>query len=269
MTARSFIDQYLAKLSSENRSALTKLRASIRLAAPDAEECVSYGLPAFRWRGKPFAAFSASANHCSYFPMSSKTIVTLKKELIGYDTSKGTIRFQSNQPIPARLIRLLVNARLKEIESRLPARAAAKVIAPRRSTKPKSKTDRTDARVDNLIQSTTHPRVAELRQLRRLILSVDSNVYEEWKWNSPSYRTIDYFATINLSSRAVLRLILHTGAKGKTSPSGGMEVNDPMGILQWLGKDRCMIMIPSQKEFAKMKPAIKAIVRSWIRRLVT
>ncbi len=107
------IDEYLAALSDEKRAALEKLRRTIRTAAPKAEECISYQLPAFRLNGM-LVAFGASANHCAFYPMSSATVEAHKDELQGYDTSKGTIRFQAAKPLPAALVRKLVKARIAE-----------------------------------------------------------------------------------------------------------------------------------------------------------
>ena len=108
------IDEYLAGLSADKRAALEKVRAAIRSAAPKAEECISYGMPAFRLNGKCLVAFRAAANHCAFHPMSSTTVAAHKVELAGYDTSAGTIRFQPSAVLPARLIRKLVKARMAE-----------------------------------------------------------------------------------------------------------------------------------------------------------
>jgi uncharacterized protein YdhG (YjbR/CyaY superfamily) len=107
------IDEHLAGLPDDQRIALEKLRKTIRSAAPKAEECISYGLPAFRQNG-PVVAFSAWANHLAFYPMSSKTLMTFKKELKGFETSKGTIRFQPDKPLPATLVRKIVKARLAQ-----------------------------------------------------------------------------------------------------------------------------------------------------------
>ncbi|HEX9187509.1 MAG TPA: DUF1801 domain-containing protein [Vicinamibacteria bacterium] len=108
------IDDYLAALGDEPRRALEKIRKSVRAAAPGAEECISYGLPAFRLDGKGLAAFGAAKGHCSYFPMSGKTVATLARDLEGYETSKGTIRFPAAAPLPAALVKKLVKARIAE-----------------------------------------------------------------------------------------------------------------------------------------------------------
>jgi uncharacterized protein YdhG (YjbR/CyaY superfamily) len=108
-------DDCLANATPEQRAALEKLRKAIRAAAPNAEEGVSYGLAAFLLNGKPIAALKASANHCSYFPMSGSVVERFAKELANYDTSKGTIRFPANKPLPAALVKKLVKARIAEI----------------------------------------------------------------------------------------------------------------------------------------------------------
>jgi uncharacterized protein YdhG (YjbR/CyaY superfamily) len=107
------IDEYLAPLSKEKRAALEKLRRAIRSAAPGAQECISYEIPAFRVRGRLLVAFGAAANHCAFYP-GAFPLTALKEELKAYDTSKGTIRFQANTPLPAALVRKLVKARIKE-----------------------------------------------------------------------------------------------------------------------------------------------------------
>ncbi len=110
-------DAYLATLSPDKRAALEKLRQTIKAAAPKAEECISYGMPAFRLDGKLIAGFSASAKHCSYFPMSGSVVSAHKALLAAYDTSKGTIRFPPEKPLPVALVRRLVKARITEIKS--------------------------------------------------------------------------------------------------------------------------------------------------------
>lgn len=107
------IDEYLAALSDDQRAALEKLRKTIRGAAPHAEECISYQLPAFRLNGI-LVAFGATENHCALYPMSASTVEAHKDELKDYDTSKGTIRFQPDKPLPVALVRKLIRARIAE-----------------------------------------------------------------------------------------------------------------------------------------------------------
>src|SRR3984893_18636634 len=107
------IDEYLAALSDDKRAALERLRKSILAAAPGAEECISYGLPAFRLDGRMLVWFGASANHCAFYP--GAVVEAHKDDLKDYDTSKGTIRFQPANPLSASLVRKLVKARITKI----------------------------------------------------------------------------------------------------------------------------------------------------------
>src|SRR5438045_5353558 len=102
------IDECLAALSDDKRAVLEKLRRTIKAAAPKAEEGISYGLAAFRLNGRPLVAFGATANHCAFYSMSSTTVGAFKDELKDFATSKGTIRFAADKPMPAALVRKLV-----------------------------------------------------------------------------------------------------------------------------------------------------------------
>jgi uncharacterized protein YdhG (YjbR/CyaY superfamily) len=112
------IDEYLAPLSADKRAALEKLRKAVKAAAPQAEECISYGLAAFRLKGRPLVGFGAGANHCAFYPMSASTVEAHQDEIQGYETSKGTIRFPADKPLPATLVKKLVKARIAENEGR-------------------------------------------------------------------------------------------------------------------------------------------------------
>ena len=107
-------DAYLGALSYDKRGALEKLRKAIKAAAPAAEECISYQLAAFRLDGRMLVALGATENHCAFYLMSSTTVAAHKGDLQAFDTSKGTIRFQADDPPPAALVRKLVKARIAE-----------------------------------------------------------------------------------------------------------------------------------------------------------
>jgi len=108
------IDEYLRNIKTDQRAALEMLRKTIRSAAPKAQECISYGLPAFRLDGRSLVAFGAWANHCSFYPMSSATLKDFQDDLKDFQTSKGTIRFSPGKPLPATLVKKLVKARMAE-----------------------------------------------------------------------------------------------------------------------------------------------------------
>jgi uncharacterized protein YdhG (YjbR/CyaY superfamily) len=107
------IDEYLATIDNTKRAALQRLREEIHAAAPKAEECISYGVPAFR-QGRMVVGFGATSKHCTFYLMSSTILESFGDETRHLDTSKGTIRFQPDHPLPASLVHELVHARLEQ-----------------------------------------------------------------------------------------------------------------------------------------------------------
>jgi uncharacterized protein YdhG (YjbR/CyaY superfamily) len=117
------IDEYLAGVADpELRATLAHLRSVIAAVAPAAEEGRSYGMPAFRYRGRPLVAFQAAARHGGFYPMSPALIEAHATELAEFDTSKGTIRFTPDRPIPDELVRTIVRERLAELDASRAAR---------------------------------------------------------------------------------------------------------------------------------------------------
>ena len=114
MSGPASVDEYLAAIPPDYRSALEKLRATIKAAAPDAKETISYQMPAFRDRDLLLVSYAAFRDHCSLFPMSKKVIQDHQEELAPYATGKGTLQFRVDAPIPANLVKKVVKARLAE-----------------------------------------------------------------------------------------------------------------------------------------------------------
>jgi uncharacterized protein YdhG (YjbR/CyaY superfamily) len=113
------IDEYLARVPQPARDTLKRVRAAIRSTVPpEATEAISYGIPAFKYKGT-LIWFAAFEKHCSVFPTAA-VIGQFKKELKSYSLSKGTIQFPTNKPLPTALIRKLVKARLAQIENKGP-----------------------------------------------------------------------------------------------------------------------------------------------------
>jgi uncharacterized protein YdhG (YjbR/CyaY superfamily) len=244
------IDEYLAAVAPEQRAALQKLRKTIRAAAPEAEEYIGYGLAAFRLHGKPLVAFGASAKHCAFYPMSGTTIDAHQADLAGYDTSKGTIRFAAAKPLPAALVRKLVKARIAENAAQLEAK--------------KPGDSRTDPAVDAFLKDLDHPLKAEVEAIRRVILGADPKIREGIKWNAPSFRTTEWFATLNLRQDHVW-LILHLGAKKKAAAATGIDIPDPAGLLEWLAKDRAVVKFADAKDVRAKRAALASFVKAWIK----
>lgn len=111
------VDEYLAGIPLEARAALERLRKIIRVAAPQAIEVISYGMPAYKYHGT-LVYFAAFKHHCSFFPGSSRLLHAHRRELARYETSKGTIRFPADKPLPVALVKKLVKERVAENEAR-------------------------------------------------------------------------------------------------------------------------------------------------------
>lgn len=110
---------YLSALPEEVRAALQGLRETIQAAAPEAVEGLSYGVPAFKFAGKPLVSLGAAKNHCAFYVQSPAVMEAFAERLAGFDTAKGTVRFLPAQPLPPGLVADLVRARVAETEASL------------------------------------------------------------------------------------------------------------------------------------------------------
>ena len=114
MARTSPIDEYLATLDEPKRATLTSLRDTILAIVPDAEQCISYGMPAFKLRGKTIAGFAAFKSHLSYLPHSGSVIPQLAKDTAAYTSTKGSLHFPVDEPLPGALVRKLLKVRMAE-----------------------------------------------------------------------------------------------------------------------------------------------------------
>ena len=112
------VEEYLAALPEEHRVALEKVRKTIRAAAPDATETISYQMPTYKLRGRVLVYYAAFKDHCSLFPASEAVMEALGEELKPYFSGKGTLRFTPDKPIPAALVKKIVKARIEENTAR-------------------------------------------------------------------------------------------------------------------------------------------------------
>ncbi len=118
--------------------------------------------------------------------------------------------------------------------------------------------------VDDFMLALEHPQKAEIEALRKIIRSVDTSITEGIKWNAPSYRTKEWFATMNLRSKTGMQVILHLGAKVKEKGWKGFKLDDPAGLATWPGKDRVMITFADLKAIKARKADFVAILEQWI-----
>jgi len=114
MSARD-IDNYLAQVDEPKRSTLQSLRETIARIIPDAEQTISYGMPAFRLNGKVIAGFAAFKNHCAYLPHSGSVFAELGDDLADYEMTQGSLHFPIDKSLPEPLVRKLIDVRLRHV----------------------------------------------------------------------------------------------------------------------------------------------------------
>jgi len=113
--AAADIDSYLAGVDEPRRTTLEQLRRDVLALLPNAQECISYGMPAFKVQGKTVAGFAAFKHHLSYVPHSGSVLAVLESDLAGYEHTKGSLHFPINQPLPRLLVNKLITTRLAEL----------------------------------------------------------------------------------------------------------------------------------------------------------
>lgn len=122
-----------------------------------------------------------------------------------------------------------------------------------------------DGEVEAFLATLQHPARDLVVALRARVLGADASIAEGIKWNAPSFRTRDWFATTHLRTKTGVGLILHFGAKKNAIADSGVAVADPGGLLDWLARDRAMIVFRDAADLAQKAAALQAVLREWIR----
>jgi hypothetical protein len=112
-----------------------------------------------------------------------------------------------------------------------------------------------------------HPEKTTIQALRKTIVATDSSILEGVKWNAPSFRTGEYFATVHLRAKRGVGLILHFGARARDAVAGRETIDDPAGLLTWLAQDRASVSFADGGDLERGRAALQAIVRQWIAHL--
>jgi len=141
------------------------------------------------------------------------------------------------------------------------------MAARKQADRPEPGGPQTDPGVVAFLRELDHPLKPAIQAVREIILGASPEVREGIKWNAPSFRTTEYFATINLSARDRVRLILHRGAKVKGDAVSGAPIADPAGLMEWLASDRCLVTFADGEDVRAKRAALEGIVREWIRQL--
>lgn len=121
--------------------------------------------------------------------------------------------------------------------------------------------------VETFLASLDHPHKREILALRKIILDADPRIAEGIKWNAPSFRTSEYFATFHLRARDGVQVILHQGAKRRDNSTTGIALADPDGLLEWLAKERASVRFRDLTDVETKRSAFARIIRQWIEHL--
>lgn len=155
----------------------------------------------------------------------------------------------------------------KKHKATKPSAKKNKPISVGKSTVKKSAPGSFDANeVDDFFRGLKHPRKAELERVRSIILGASPAIAEGIKWNAPSFRTSEWFATMNLRASDV-QIILHLGAKVRNDTEAGLGIRDPNRLLKWLANDRATVKFADLKSVKASQRALEEIVRQWIARV--
>jgi hypothetical protein len=141
-------------------------------------------------------------------------------------------------------------------------------MAPKKPVRKSDSPASSDTRaVDDYMRELDHPLKAEIEAVRRIILGSHPRIGEGIKWNSPSFRVDDYFATINLHSKTVVRVILHKGAKVKDNTTAEPQLSDPKKLLEWPARDRAVVKFFDMADITAKRAAFEKIVNQWVEQL--
>lgn len=133
------------------------------------------------------------------------------------------------------------------------------------SPKPARRSASTPESVESFLASLDHPSKEEILALRQILLAADPAIAEGIKWNVPSFRTSEHFATLNLRAKNGVGVILHFGAKKNDISTTGVSIADPDSLLEWLAKDRAMVTFRNLNDIAAKQAAFTNLIRQWIK----
>jgi hypothetical protein len=140
-------------------------------------------------------------------------------------------------------------------------------VPPRkRAARGESGSSQRDAAVDAYFAGLDHPLKRDYEAARTILLGVSPEIRDGIKWNGPSFRTHEWFATLFVRSRDAVQFIFHCGPKAKDGATK-MDVPDPDGLIRWVSTNRCFVTLGAGPEIAKRRAAFESIVRAWIRQM--
>lgn len=250
----SSVDSYIAAFPAEQKKLLKQIRSIIKTTAPAAEEVISYQMPAYKYLGM-LVYFAAHTKHIGFYPVSS-AIAAFAKELVNYKTSKGTLQFPYNKPLPLGLIKKMVKFRLKENAERFAAKNKKPVKPSVKKVAVAKPTD--EEKVTAYIKKLTHPLKAETQVLRAIIKS-NKKLAERIKWNAPSYYYKEDLLTFNFNKKDKLLLVFHHPA----------IVTIKSAMLEGDYKDWRLVYFENMKAVRDKKSELEKIIKKLVKQIDT
>jgi len=138
-------------------------------------------------------------------------------------------------------------------------------MASKVSTKTTKRSASAPEDVETFLASLEHPFKQEILAIRQIILGADPGIAEGIKWNAPSFRISEYFATFQLRAKDGVQVILHLGAKTRDTSTSGIAIADPESLLEWLAKDRASAKFRDLKDIDARRAAFANVIRQWIK----
>ncbi len=246
-------DQYIAGFPAPVKKQLEQLRKTIRANAPDAVEGISYGMPGFKYLGKPLVYFAGYENHIGFYATPTGH-EEFKKELAGYKTGKGSVQFPLTAPLPLALIKKIVLFRVKENEAMTAAKKKPVAKPVKKKAAKTAPADKEATQVREWLDKQEPAVRKEIEMVRKLIKKSAPLLHERIKWNAPSYYTSADLLTFGPYKNNRILLVFHHPAI--------VKIKSP--LLEGDYKDRRLVYFRSSKEAVKNEKELTRIIRELI-----
>ncbi len=248
------VDQYIAGFPPAVKKQLEQIRKTIRANAPEAVEGLGYGMPGFKYMGKPLVYFAGYAGHIGFYATPTGH-EEFKKELAGYKSGKGSVQFPLSEPMPLALIKKIVLFRVKENENMVAAKKKSKPVPEKKKDAKPSPAAKEAAQVTAWLEKQEPAVRKEINAVRKLIKKAAPSLNERIKWNAPSYyTTVDLFTFGPYRNNRILLVFHHPGIVKIKSP-----------LLEGTFKDRRLVYFNNSKEAAKQEKELSGIIQQLLK----
>jgi uncharacterized protein YdhG (YjbR/CyaY superfamily) len=243
------VDEYIAQFPANVKTTLEKLRKGIKTAAPNAEEVISYMMPAYKYHGM-LVYFAGYKNHIGFYP-GAAGIAAFKDKIAVYKNAKGSVQFPIDQPLPLGLITEIVQFRVKQNEEKSAKKNPTKPTVKKSSAPKPSDKELVNTWLAKLPVSSK----AEIEAVRKIIQSANTCLCERIKWNAPSYYYKEDIVTFGPYKTQKILLVFHHPAVVKIKSA----------LLEGDYKDRRLVYFKDKAEATKNKKELARIINEIIK----